>query len=477
MPEAEKSIASQIVEMILYNVSMYTMELWYSDDSTPYLSVKFEDNHSEHYSLKKPEAKQYLGRLFYHNTGKAASGIALSDAINTLSGYAMDGEQYQISVRVGRNEGAIYVDLCDRTWQAIQITPQGWQIIDNPPIKFRRPRGILPLPHPIKGGSIDDLRPLLNSDDDSWLLMKAWLLSLLMPVGPYPILVINGEQGSAKSYNQKIMKAVIDPSILSMRRPAKNQSDLMIAAYNSWVVSFDNMSKLSQDLSDDFCNISTGGGIATRLLYSDNEESIINVCRPITMNGIEEFVTRPDLLDRSIPICLPKIEDENRIAEDKLLAQFDELHPRILGALLDAMVTAMQSSESIELDHPGRMAGFLKWAVAGLGPESEAFLSAYESTRSKASRDVFEGDPVVTQLKAFVTEKGTWTGSATELLTFLNAQANFYVTPKEWPKSANKLSGRLRTLSPVLRNEGICVNEVRRDPKTNVRRWRFDIKR
>ena len=115
MPEAEKSIASQIVEMILYNVSMYTMELWYSDDSTPYLSVKFEDNHSEHYSLKKPEAKQYLGRLFYHNTGKAASGIALSDAINTLSGYAMDGEQYQISVRVGRNEGAIYVDLCDRT--------------------------------------------------------------------------------------------------------------------------------------------------------------------------------------------------------------------------------------------------------------------------------------------------------------------------------------------------------------------------
>ena len=477
MAEAEKSIAAQIVDMILQAVDLYTMELWNSDDDTPYLTIRMPDGHSEHYSLKTMKTKQYLGCLFHNNTGNMASGSALTDAITILSGYAQKEEQHQLFIRVGKDDDAIYIDLGDRSWEAIKITADGWQIIKSPPIHFRRPRGMMALPRPIRGGSIDDLRPLLNTDDNSWPLMKAWLLSLLRSVGPYPILVINGEQGSAKSYSQKILKAVIDPSILEMRRPAENQEDLMIAAHNSWVVSFDNMSQVSPNLSDDLCNISTGGGIAKRALYSDTEESIIRVCRPIILNGIDDFITRPDLLDRSIPISLPKIENRNRKAEEALLAQFEHLHPSILGALLDMAVIAMQKFNSIKLDKPGRMAGFMKWAVAGLGSDSKAFLSAYESARTDASRNVFEGDPLITQLKAFMVTKGTWTGSATDLLTLLNAQANFDIIPKEWPKATNALSSRLKRLAPVLENEGINLSEYSRDPTTNVRRWKIDTKR
>lgn len=479
MAEAEKSIAGQIVDMVLQAVDLDTMELWTSDDDTPYLSIRMPDGHSEHFSLKTTETKHHLGYLFLNNTGNMASGSALADAIAILSVYAKKGEQHQIFIRIGKDEGAIYIDLCDRTWEAVKITPEGWEIVKNPPIHFRRPRGMMALPRPVKGGSIEVLLPLLNADNESWPLMKAWLLSLLRSIGPYPILVINGEQGSAKSYTQKILKAVIDPCILEMRRPAKNQEDLMIAAHNSWVVSFDNMSQVSPSLSDDLCNISTGGGIAKRALYSDNEESIIRVCRPIIMNGIDDFVTRPDLLDRSIPITLPKIEHRNRKAEEALLAQFEELHPSILGALLDMAVIAMQKFDSIKLEKPGRMAGFLQWAVAGLGSESRAFLSAYESARIDASRNVFEGDPLVTQLKAFAdTLQEPWIGSATSLLAILNTRAKHgRYPPKGWPMATNALSSRLKRLAPILENEGINLSEHSRDPTTNVRRWKIDTKR
>lgn len=473
MAKDGKPIAEQIVDLILYNVDMDTAELWHSDGDTPYLSIRTEEeDHLEHYSLKTERTKEYLGRLFHDNTKKAASRVALTDAITILSGYAMAGDQHQLFIRVGSDDDATYVDLCDRTWDAIKITPHGWEIVKNPPIKFRRPKGMLPLPRPIEDGSIEDLRPLLNTDADSWILIKAWLLSLLMPAGPYPLLIFNGEQGTAKSYNQKLLKSITDPSTLPIRRPPRNQEDLMIAANNNWITSFDNLSKISCDLSDDLCNISTGGGISKRALYTDGDESIIQVCRPIMLNGITDFVTRPDLLDRSIVITLQRIDDQHRQAEDILLAKFNELHPSILGALLDMAVIAMRESSSIKLDHPGRMAGWLAWACAGL--QDDTFLRLLSNARTEAAASALEGDPLICQMKIFAQAlREPWIGSATELLDLLNAQANHgKYPPKGWPTIPSKLSNALSRLAPVLRAD-LLIEKTSNDPKTKVSRWKI----
>ena len=190
------------------------------------------------------------------------------------------------------------------------------------------------------------------------------------------------------------------------------------------------------------------------------------------LNGITDFVTRPDLLDRSIIVTLPRIDDKHRQAEDILLARFKELHPSILGALLDMAVIAMRESPSVRLEKPGRMAGFLAWAVAGL--QDRTFLSLHASARTEAAASALEGDPLISQLKVFAQAlREPWIGSATELLQALNDQANHgKYPPKGWPTIPSKLSNALRRLAPVLRTD-VIIEKTNNDPITKVSRWRI----
>src|SRR5262249_54004620 len=136
-----------------------------------------------------------------------------------------------------------------------------------------RARGLLPLPVPVAGGMLSDLRAFINvPDDDDWKLVVAWLKAAFRPRGPYPILVLNGEQGSAKTTTAKVLRSLVDPNTSPARREPKESRDLMIAAHNSWVIAFDNLSHVPQWLSDDLCRLSTGGGFSTRELHTDADE-------------------------------------------------------------------------------------------------------------------------------------------------------------------------------------------------------------
>ena len=345
------SVARDIVEKILYSTNF---DFWRTDDGQSYISMKYSDLHVEHHSLKTKTTRQWLANFYFEREEEVAGSSALSDAIAVLEGYAQTCPTYTTCIRVGGVDSAIYIDLCNKAWEAIEITADGWKVTQNPPVKFQRTNGMLPLPKPIPGGSLDDdLRPLLNAkSDDSWLLMKGWLLGLLMPNGPHPIMAFRGEQDTAKSYTQKLLRAVVDPSILPIRRPAKKVEDLMIAARNNWIVSFDNMSKIGDDLSDDLCCVATGGGIAKRALWTDTNETILQICRPIIMNGIGNIITRPDLLDRSIYITLHPIPPDNRSPEEKLIEEFEEKRPKILGALLTAAVIALRNKDATVLNDP-----------------------------------------------------------------------------------------------------------------------------
>ena len=71
---------------------------------------------------------------------------------------------------------------------------------------------MLPLPIPQRGGSIESLAAFLNlPTPDEFVLVVAWLLAALQQGGPYPLLVIAGEQGSAKTVLTKILRALTDP--------------------------------------------------------------------------------------------------------------------------------------------------------------------------------------------------------------------------------------------------------------------------
>ena len=124
------------------------------------------------------------------------------------------------------------------------------------------------------------------------------MLAVLRPHGPYPVLVLSGEQGSAKSTFSKILRALLDPNAAPLRALPREDRDLFIAATNSHLLTFDNVSGLPSGISDTLCRLATGGGFAVRQLYTDQDEVIFDAPRPVILNGIEDIVTRPDLADR-----------------------------------------------------------------------------------------------------------------------------------------------------------------------------------
>src|SRR5690606_33360793 len=236
---------------------------------------------------------------------------------------------------------------------------------DNPPVRFRRPRGLLPLPAPRRGTSIDKLRPFVNvASDNDWRLLVAWLVMALRPTGPYPILVLQGEQGSAKSTTLRVLRSLVDPSLASLRTSPRSEQDLAIAASNGWVIGLDNLSGVPPWLSDALCRVATGGGFATRQLYTDDEEALFDYQRPVAINGIDDLATRHDLADRAIILTLPPISDEERRTEADFWREWEEVRPGVLGALLDGVAVAMGRVNEIHLLSKPRMADFAVWATA-----------------------------------------------------------------------------------------------------------------
>lgn len=194
---------------------------------------------------------------------------------------------------------------------------------ENPPVRFRRPAGQGALPVPIHGGKLDELRPFLNlADEEEFCLICAWLVAAFRPGSPYPILYFVGEQGSAKSTATRVLRRLIDPNKAELRTAPRDERDLQIAANNSHIIALDNISRLDPWLSDAMCRLATGGGFATRELYTDLDEVLFDAKRPQLMNGIEEVAARGDFLERAIIITLLAIQDVARRDEKTFWAEF-----------------------------------------------------------------------------------------------------------------------------------------------------------
>jgi hypothetical protein len=432
-------------------------------DSEGYATIPVGD-HKETWHIASKGFRRWLSRLFYSHMGKVPGSQALQDAINVLAGMAIhDGQEIPVAVRVAEQDGAIYLDLADTDWRAVEVTEAGWRIIDNPPVRFCRRRGMLALPAPVPGGKVDDLRRLVNvPDDDAWRLLVVWLVAALRPGRPFPVLVVNGEQGSAKSTLCRMARAIIDPNEAMLRRPPRDDRDLMIAANNACLICFDNLSGLPADLSDALCSLATGGGFATRELYTDADEKIFSSTRPVMVNGIEELATRSDLLDRSITLTLPVIDDQDRQEEDDLWKRFREAQPGILGALLDAVSAALANKGKIKLTKKPRMADFAAWGIAAepaLGWPGGAFLEAYMDNRAAANTTALDESVLAPLIVALLTDRDGWQGTASDLLAELETRADERTRKRrEWPATPRKLAGDLRRLAPNLRRVSVSVS-------------------
>jgi hypothetical protein len=472
----QNSQNSQKAADVLIKLVRRNCDLWHSPDGTGYATIKLK-THQEHVKLRSATFRQWAGKAYYDQSRKIVGTQAVQDAIGVLEGQAKyDGEEHPVFLRVAEHDGAIYLDLGTPTWEVVHVSEFGWNIIENLPpdgthfrcpVRFRRTKGMLPLPMPVEGGNVNELMRFINCDPkcQPWELIKAWLFSTFRPTGPFPVLKLAGEQGSAKSSGARVLRRVIDPHTADLRRPSASSRDLMIAASNNWILALDNLSYIDEETSDTLCCIATGGTLGNRQLYTDDDETLLTACRPIILNGIEDVGGRSDLASRSIFVELPLLKETKD--EVSFWQEFTEAHPRILGAFLTAVSAALGTIDKVRASNTSwsRMADFEQWTVAGeeaLQIKPGAFLKGYESNRKNASQLALEACPVVSALINYL--KCNTDGirkTATELLGDLSTGQD--TRRAGWPKNARALSGMLTRLAPNLRHQGYQVEQVVKD--------------
>jgi len=180
-------------------------------------------------------------------------------------------------------------------------------------------------------------------------------------------------------------------------------------------------------------------------------------------------IARSDLADRAILIELPRIPEERRRPEADFNAAFEAARPRLLGALLDAMVTGLRRCSTVTLAKLPRLADFAVWATAcePAFTHEGGVMDAYEQNRKETVNSVIEGDAVCVALFQFMETqpeqqgRKEWKGRPEALLEYLTARAAPGATRSGWPANPQTLSGRLRMAAKVLAECGVQVDRKR----------------
>jgi len=442
------------------------VELWHDGDREAFATMPV-NGHFENVPVRSREFRLWITGRYYAAHRGAPGTQAFEEALGVIEASAVnDGPCHATFLRVGEFGGRLLLDLGGPDWRAIEMGPMGWQVIDRAPCKFLRSRAMRALPVPEPGECIETLHEFVNSDDADFNLFVAWLVASLRPRGPYPILVIGGEQGASKTTVSRLARGLVDPNVSPIRAAPKDDRDLLVAAVNSWVLALDNLSAVPAWLSDALCRIATGGGFSTRTLHSDRDETVFTATRPLILNGITDLAARPDLQDRALCLSLPAIPEAQRRPEREFWDAFDAKAPTILGALLDGACAGLRNLASTRLDHLPRMADFALWAEAaapGLGWEDGEFSRLYAANRAGAVQVSLENSIVAQVLSNYILSRVDpdegFSGTASELLVALEADSTETMRrSRSWPRSAAELGGQLRRMAPPLRSSGIAID-------------------
>ncbi|MDM8523276.1 hypothetical protein QUF80_07885 [Desulfococcaceae bacterium HSG8] len=456
----KKTVASLLIEIGLRS------EL-FTSGGEGFITVVLNGHH-ETFPLMSSACKKYLQKIYFAEHTASCNENTLKEAISMLNALAENEKEHPVFCRVGSQNDAIYVDLCNENWEIVKISVDGWEITTDSAVKFVRSPSMLPLPKPVKDkDGWNHFRRFLNYKDAAdFRLIVAWLVGAFSYARPYPILVIQGEEGTAKSTTVSLLKDLTDPNKVPRRSVPREERDLMISAHFSHVLSYDNLSGLPSWLSDAFCRLSTGGGFATRSLYTNNEETVFEAKKPVLLCGIENILTANDFADRSMVINLDFIPEERRQDEKTFMADFEKVRPGILGKIFDAVSAALKNLPNTELPQKPRMADFALWVQAAepsLPWQNGEFLEDYGNNRQEIIKGSVGSSLVEKAINKFLEEDNfTWRGSATELLGILNEKCSEKITGhKKFPKTANGLSGQINKAARSMRANGINFDSGR----------------
>jgi hypothetical protein len=455
----------------LYEIAQ-AAEFFRTKDDTVCADISV-DGHRETWPLHSNGFERWLRRCYRAKFKNACNSESLKTAILEIEANSDKAPRRELFLRVGTHEGIVYLDLGDDAWTTVAIDPTGWCVLGAPPpVRFTRGPGMLPLPLPEKGGSLEQLRKLLRGGDDDFIIVVAWLLAALRGRPPYPVLTLSGPPGAAKSTMEALLRDIIDPNAAEPGGLPKDNHALAIGVRSRFVQAWDNISGITAEIADAICRTSTGGGYIVRAFFRDDVEKIFTGTRPVIIAGVEDVAGRHDLARRTLAITLERISDAQRRKGEAMKAEFAAAWPLVLGRLLDIVSHGLRELPTTTVENPSSMPDFDHWIAACETAEWPAgtFARAYAANKESLAAASLEADTVATLIVEMLDGGFGWTGTAQELLEKINSKATEQQKRgKRWPRTPHAMASRLRRASEVLRAKGWGVEHSRSPDKKGTR--------
>lgn len=374
-PPRESERQAQI-DVIISLVNNPEHELWHSEKDG-FITLPDVSN----LQIRSKAMREYLAGLFFKKEKTAVTRKTIDEALDTLEAIAkMDGTLYEPRQRIGWHENTCYVDMGKGYYK---IDGLGYEPVEKPPIKFVRNESMGLIPTPIKGDGWRLLKKYVNVEVTDWPLLQSVLVAAFMPAGSFPVVAFTGKHGSGKSTLLSMIIALVDPrpDFLGARDSLpKDKRNLAIVAKYSLVLSFDNESHITGEISDALAMLSTGGQFKIRELWSDSGLQIFAAKRMVLINSIGDIVTESDLLDRSLIIECPPLDD-NYWNDTELQEAFYTDRPIIIDAIFESVSQAIRELSRVRAPTIYRMTDYVKWSMAS---GVEGFLTAYAISSRRA---------------------------------------------------------------------------------------------
>jgi hypothetical protein len=417
-----------------------------------------------------------LAASLHRQTGKVASASALADCITVLEGEASELDPRPVWVRIGQHQDTVVADMGTETGQCITVTPRGWSVQADSPVIFRRSELIHPLVTPDRGGTLDQLRELMNLPEDDYRLAIGWVVAAWFTGIPHPILLVQGEQGTAKSNLIRTLLDLVDPQPAADRTPPRDQREWAIFARASWAFSFDNITDIPPWLSNALCKGVTGDAVLQRVLHSDEDIGVYSFQRVIALTTIAiRHDVAGDLADR-ILLVEPEVIDKRRTEADVQAARAAAL-PGALGAVLDLVAGVLRELPGTAVENAPRMADFAKVLAALDTVTGWDTLASYRAKVATLALSLIEGNTFAYAIYKLATapspgglEPGPWEGTAAELLdTLRRLCAEARLTASDLPDDVRAVGRQVREIAPSLRKAGVDIRPRKSGPRRLLR--------
>ena len=444
-------------------------ETAHNDMLEPLITI-YPDDKKMTFLLNGGAFEQFIVYRFMQTNGTSPKKQMVDMTMTFLEGQAIyESDMAHADIRLMGDLEMIEIDLCDPSYQAVQVTANGFEIVTPENLFFRR-HGMHSLPVPFEMTSedvseaFDEFYSFLNVDEDQFKLAVGVLLMAFHPTGPYPLVFVQGGEGAGKGSFCEGLKSVTDPNKTPHTTLSKTAADLVIQAASNRILSFDNVSRytFNEKVSDLLSQMSTGIGLRKRALYTDDGESVMNLSRMVLLNSIDYVIKQQDLLSRAIGFNLNRVSDEDRITKREFKARLEAVRPRVFSAIVNALVHVLRNFDEVDIQSGSRMIDMIQWVTAAepvLGWEPLTFQRLYEQNQQMMQEIGLSDDPLATAIIRFMSTIPTWEGDASSLLSCLNSTTERPLRNAEgWPRSPISLGQGLLRIEASLRQLGITIS-------------------